>query len=188
LVAYGGPFGENYFYAKEEVHGDPKLRRFMPEESIDARTRRRPRWFLEEEHVFTKHAEFVKKMVEDSARVAVGSHGQLQGLGYHWELWAMASAGLSNHDALRVATIYGAEAIGLDRDLGSVEPGKLADILVFDADPLENLRNTVRLEYVMKNGRLYRAETLDEVWPRERPLATPYWRQLVPEGVRAGMR
>lgn len=188
LVSYGGPWAENYFYAKEEVHDDPKLRRFMPEESIDSRSRRRPRWFLEDEHVFTKHAEFVKKMVEDSARVAVGSHGQLQGLGYHWELWAMASAGLSNHDALRVATIYGAEAIGLGKDLGSLEPGKLADILVFDADPLENLRNTIRLHYVMKNGRLYEAETLNEVWPRERPLPEPYWRRIGPEAVRAGSK
>ncbi len=194
LVSYGGPFGENYFYTKEQVHDNAKLRRFAPEESIDARSRRRGGnpgrggWFLDEEYIFPQHAQFVKKLLEDSARAAVGSHGQLQGLGYHWELWAMASGGLGNHDALRAATIYGAEAIGLAQDIGTVEAGKLADLLVFEADPLEDLRNTVRLQYVMKNGRLYEAETLDEVWPRQRPLPTPAWRHLAPTGVQAGIR
>jgi imidazolonepropionase-like amidohydrolase len=198
LVSYGGPFGENYFYTKENVHDDAKLRRFAPHESIDARSRRRgpgaggspgqAGWFLDEEYVFPRHAQFVKKLMEDSARTAVGSHGQLQGLGYHWELWAMASGGLSSHDALRAATIYGAEAIGFEQDIGTVEAGKMADILVLDADPLEDLRNTVRLRYVMKNGRLYEAETLNEVWPRQRALPNPHWQQLDPEGVSAGIR
>ncbi|NNM34573.1 MAG: amidohydrolase family protein, partial [Gemmatimonadetes bacterium] len=163
LVSYGGPFGEGYFYAREEVHDNPKMRRFSPEASLDARTRRRGQgagpgpagWALPEEYVFPKHAEFVKALVEDSARAGVGSHGQLQGLGYHWELWAMASGGLSNHDALRVATIYGAEAIGFGSQLGTVEAGKLADILVLEQDPLGDLRNTTSLRWVMKNGRIY---------------------------------
>ena len=194
LVSYGGPFGENYFYTSENVHDDPKLRRFAPEESIDARSRRRGGnpgrggWFLPEEYVFQRHAEFVKAMLEDSARVAVGSHGQLQGLGYHWELWAMGSGGLSPHDVLRAATIYGAEAIGLGTDLGTIEAGKLADILVFDADPLQDLRNSVRILYVMKDGRLYEGETLNEVWPRQRPFVPPHWLRQGPEGVAAGIR
>jgi Tol biopolymer transport system component len=197
LVSYGGPFGENYFYTKEEVHDNPKLRRFAPEESIDARTRRRgpgaggspggAGWFLDEEYVFPQHAGFVKKLLEDSARAAVGSHGQLQGLGYHWELWAMGSSGLAPHDVLRAATIYGAEAIGLGKDLGSLEAGKLADILVFDADPLADLRNSVKIQYVVKNGRVYEGETLNEVWPRERPFPEPSWRNQAP-AVQAGIR
>ncbi len=197
LVSYGGPFGENYFYAKEEVHDDPKMRRFSPEENLDARTRRRgpgaggspggAGWFLDEEYVFSKHAEFIKALVEDSARAGVGSHGQLQGLGYHWELWAMASGGLSNHDALRVATIFGAEAIGFGNQIGTVESGKLADLLVLDADPLADLRNTTAIQYVMLNGRLYDADTLNELWPRERALGDQPWQRLAPEGVAGGI-
>jgi Tol biopolymer transport system component len=198
LVSYGGPFGENYFYTHENVHDDVKLRRFAPHASVDARSRRRgpgaggspgqAGWFLDEEYVFSKHAVFVKRLLEDSARAAVGSHGQLQGLGYHWELWAMGSGGASNHDVLRAATIYGAEAIGFGEDLGTVAAGKLADILVLDEDPLADLRNSVKIQYVMKNGRLYDANTLAEVWPRQRELPNPPWRGLGPQGVAAGIR
>ena len=188
LVSYGGPFAENWFYAREEVHDDPKLRRFVPEESIDIRTRRRPFWALDEEQVFPKHAEFVRRMLADTARVAVGSHGQIQGVGYLWEVWAMGSGGAPPHDVLRAATVLGAEAIGMGTDLGTIEAGKLADLLVLDADPLQDLRNIARLQYVMKDGRLYEAGTLNEVWPVARPLPTPHWRNLGPDGVRAGVR
>jgi imidazolonepropionase-like amidohydrolase len=91
------------------------------------------------------------------------------------------------HDALRVATLYGAQAIGLDQDLGSIEPGKLADLVVLEGNPLENLRNTNTIESVMMNGRLYNADTLDETWPTQKPLAPLWWWDDEPTGV-PGMR
>src|SRR5690606_10126657 len=116
-------------------------------------------------------------------RAGVGSHGQLQGLGYHWELWAMQSGGLAEHDALRVATIMGAQAIGLDRDVGSIEPGKLADLVVLDGDPLQDIRNTDTALYVVRNGRVYEAATLREIHPRERDLPPQWWWDEEPRDV-----
>ena len=183
LVAYGGPWAENYFYSREDVWGDKKLQYFTPYKELARKSRRRPGWFMDEEHVFKKHAEFMKELVEAGGLAGIGSHGQLQGLGFHWELWAVASGGMNEHDALKLATITGAEALGLDGDIGSLEAGKLADIVVLEKNPLKNLRNTNTLTHVVKNGKVYKADTLDEVWP-EAQKAEPFnWQTKKPEGL-----
>jgi imidazolonepropionase-like amidohydrolase len=108
------------------------------------------------------------------------SHGQLQGLGAHWETWNLGSGGLTPHETLRVITAYGAEALGMQQDVGSVEAGKFADLVVLDANPLVNLRNTNTVRYVMKNGELFDADTLNTLWPMPRTLPRPFWWDTAP--------
>ncbi len=196
LVTYGGPWGENYFYTHEDVVGDEKLNYFTPKAEIDAKARRRPTsgpgpggWFMEDEYMLSRHASWIKQLVEGGGHTGIGSHGQLQGLGYHWEMWAVQSGGMDPHDVLRAATIMGAEAIGLGGDLGSIEPGKLADLVIMNENPLTDIRNTNTIRFVMKNGRLYDADTLDEVWPRQRAAPDEAWRHTRPStsaGIRGG--
>jgi Tol biopolymer transport system component/imidazolonepropionase-like amidohydrolase len=178
LVNYGGPFAESYFYTRESPHRDAKLRRFTPGHVLAARTLRGP-WFHEDEYVFTEMARQAARIVRSGGRVGVGGHGQLQGLGYHWELWALAS-GMSNWEALTAATRHGAEIIGVAADIGTVEAGKLADLLILDADPLADIRNSNAIRYVMKNGELFDADTLDRLWPSPRPLPAQWWWDLDP--------
>lgn len=187
LVSYGGPWAENYFYATEDVQGDPKINRFTPKSELDAKSRRRNAgWFMEEEHVFADHAVFVKDLVEAGGIAGVGSHGQLQGLGYHWELWSMHAGGISNHDMLKVATLLGADALGLSQDLGSITQGKIADLVVLDKNPLDNIRHTNTVKLVVKNGFVYDAETLDKVHPTKEKQDYP-WTQAAPTGQLPGI-
>ncbi len=174
LVAYGGPWAENYFYETTEVHDDAKLRRFIPHNILDSRTKRR-QWFRQEEHVFPKLAASAAKVVRAGGRVCIGGHGQLQGIQCHWEMWALQSGGLTNLEVLRAATLHGAEAVGYAQDLGSIEAGKLADLIVLAKDPLQDIRNTNTIRYVMKDGELFEGDTLNQVWPQQKPLPPLWW-------------
>ena len=175
LVAYGAPWTENYFFESTDVANDRKLARFIPDELRMTMLRRRPQWFLPEEYGHEGIARGAKEIIRAGGRRGVGGHGQVQGIGCHWELWALQSGGMSPMEALRVATIFGAEAIGMQRDVGSIESGKLADLIVLDQNPLLNIRHTSTIRYVMKNGELFEGETLNQVWPAQKKLEKQYW-------------
>ena len=177
LVTYGGPWAENYFYSEESPHDDAKLRRFTPLPFLAARTLR-GFWFHEREYSFPQVAAGAAKVIRAGGRVGVGAHGQLQGLGYHWELWALASGGLNNLEALTAATRHGAEIIGVAEDIGTVQVGKLADLVVLNSDPMQDLRNSADLALVVKGGEVFEADTLNKLWPERKPLPPQWWQQM----------
>ncbi|HET9994320.1 MAG TPA: amidohydrolase family protein [Candidatus Acidoferrum sp.] len=174
IVNYGGPFGENYWFENSEVHDNAKLNHFMPHRIIDQRTKRRPGWFRKDEYEFPKLAAQMAKLERAGGLVGVGSHGEMQGIGYHWELWMLASGGMTPLEVLKCATVNGSKIIGRPQDLGSIEPGKLADLVIFDKSPLEDIHNTNTIHWVMKNGELFEGDTLNQVWPEQKKLE-PLW-------------
>ncbi|MBV8515630.1 MAG: PD40 domain-containing protein, partial [Acidobacteria bacterium] len=175
IVNYGGPFGEDYWYEYTEVHDNAKLNHFTPHKIIDEKTKRRPAWFRKDEFAFPKLAAQMAKLERDGGLVGVGSHGQLQGLGYHWEMWMLASGGMTPMEVLRCATVNGSKIIGRPDDLGSIQPGKLADLIIMDKNPLDDIHNTNTIHWVMKNGEMFEGDTLNQVWPEQKKLEPLYF-------------
>lgn len=174
IVGYGGIWGENYWYQKTRVWENEKLLKFYPRRVLDARSIRRM-MIPDEDFGHIRNAEACKAIADGGSKVQLGAHGQLHGLGAHWELWNIHQGGFSNMEALRAATLWGAQYIGMDKDIGSLEAGKLADLIVLDKNPLDDIRNSESVSYTMINGRLYNAETLNEIGNREQERKPFYW-------------
>lgn len=174
IVTYGGLMGENYFYSNTKVWENERLLTYVPRAIIDSRSRRRMK-VEEDDWGHIDKAKATKVLADAGTKVNLGAHGQLQGLGAHWELWMLVQGGMSPMQAIRAATLNGAQYVGLDDDIGSLEVGKLADLIVMGKNPLENIRNSESITYVMLNGRLYDAATMNEIGTRQVKREPFYW-------------
>ncbi len=164
IVNYASVNGEFYWYQHTNVWEKDRLLNFTPRPIINSRARHRmmiPEEEYENGHILTSQS--LKKLSDKGVKINLGAHGQLQGLGAHWELWMLQQGGMTNHEALQCATINGAVYLGMDHQLGSIEKGKLADIIVLDKNPLVDIRNSEHVLYTMINGRLYDAATMNEI-------------------------
>jgi imidazolonepropionase-like amidohydrolase/Tol biopolymer transport system component len=162
VVSYGGLSGEYYWYQHTEVWNNKRLLTFVPRGIIDSRSRRRT-MAPEEEFNHFNVARVCKKLSDAGVGINLGAHGQREGLAAHWELWMLHQGGMTPHQALRSVTLNGARYLGFDKDIGSLEKGKLADLVVLEKNPLENIRDSEHIRYTMVNGRLFDANTLDEI-------------------------
>jgi imidazolonepropionase-like amidohydrolase/Tol biopolymer transport system component len=176
IVCYGAPNGEYYWYQHTNVWEKERLLRFTPRGIIDSRSRFRtmiPEEEYENGHILVSKS--LKKLNDAGVLVNMGAHGQIQGIGAHWEIWMMQQGGMSNMEALRTATANPAISLGLDDYIGSLEVGKLADLLVLDKNPLEDIKHTETIKYTMINGRLFDAETMNELGKEFKQRSKFFW-------------
>lgn len=176
IVNYGGVNGEYYYYQKENIWEKERLLAFTPRAIVDSRARHRtmvPDEEYENGHILVSQS--CTRLQNAGVDINLGAHGQLQGLGAHWELWMLAAGGMTNMQALRAATVNGADYLGMLQDIGSLEVGKLADLIILDANPLEDIRHTEQVSYTMINGRLYDARTMKEVGNYDKERLPFYW-------------
>ncbi|MDB5087374.1 MAG: amidohydrolase, partial [Mucilaginibacter sp.] len=174
IVSYGTQFGENFWYDRTEVWKNEHLLNFTPQSLVDARSRRRSTSeYGDYGHI--QVSKYVKQIADGGTKVNLGAHGQLQGLGAHWELWMLTQGGMTPMQAIRCATINGASYLGMDKEIGSLELGKLADLIVLNDNPLDDIHNSEKIKYVMVNGRLYDADSMNEIGNREKPRQAFWW-------------
>ncbi len=178
IVNYGGLNGEYYWYQHTNVWEETKLMKYTPRAIIDSRSRHRtmaPEDEYENGHILTSKS--IKKLADQGVKICVGGHGQLQGLGYLWEMWNLSQGGMTNEQVLKASTIHGAEYIGMGAHLGSIEKGKLADFIVLDKDPLLDIHNINSVIYTIANGRMYDTETMNEMGNYDHPRTKFFWEQ-----------
>lgn len=174
VVTFGGLTSEDYFYQHTEVWKHPILSNFVPPTVLQPRSVRRLA-APDEDYRDNAAAAAAKVLLDAGIMVNTGAHGQREGLGTHWEMWSFARGGFSPMEALSAATINPAKYMAMDADVGSLEAGKLADMVIMNANPLEDIRNTDQIGYVMVNGHIYEAETLREVFTGDAELEPFYW-------------
>jgi Tol biopolymer transport system component len=172
MVTNTGAAGAEYFVARNDPAQDPKVRHFWPVHAIQQRLTGDPFVSLGEQR-FPIVAAGAAALARSGGLVGMGAHGEVPGPGFHWEMEAHVMGGMTPLEALHAATAGSAETIGRLDDLGTLEPGKVADLVILDADPRDDIRNTQKIASVMLAGRLFDAATLDETWPERRPLREP---------------
>jgi imidazolonepropionase-like amidohydrolase len=184
LVTYGAIQAENYWYEKTNVWENDKLLQFTPPQLIDSRSRHRNMIPEKEyENGFMLVSKTCKQLSDSGVVVNLGAHGQLQGLGAHWELWSLQLGGMSNLEALKAATINGADYIGLASQIGSIEKGKLADMIILDENPLDDIRNSLSIRFTMINGRLYHAGSMKTADTAAAPVPPLFYWQIPGAGM-----
>ncbi|REJ76161.1 MAG: amidohydrolase [Acidobacteria bacterium] len=167
VVSYGGLMGEEYWYGRTDVWKNERLMRYSPDFIIDPRAIRRET-APDDQYNHIDVAKYAKTLRDKGVGVHIGAHGQREGLGSHWELWIMSQGGFSPWEALRGGTIDGARHLGMDKHLGSIEPGKLADLVIIEGDVLLDIRRSEYVTHTVLNGRVYEAATMNEVGGRKR--------------------
>lgn len=172
-ISHGGPPAQNYFIERDLPQDVAKMNHFSPPLLAETKFSRR-HWYAPKEYFFGAIAQGAAKLQRAGGLVGVGSHGEVPGLGIHWEMQAYAAGGMTPREVLHAVTMGSAETIGRQDEIGSLAAGKYADLVILQKDPLVDIRNTLSIAQVMKNGRLYDAATLDEVYPEIKPLA-PQW-------------
>jgi hypothetical protein len=163
VVVYNGPSGQGYFDHTERYWEDEKLLNFFRKDYL-LRFRRSPKLW-EDDQYWRRMAKELKKLYLKGVSLQMGAHGQMMGLGAHWEMELFTQGGFTPYEAIEIATINGFRHHGLDHSLGSIEPGKYADIVVMTKNPLDNIRHTREIEYVLKNGVVYSGGDASRVYP-----------------------
>jgi imidazolonepropionase-like amidohydrolase len=136
------------------VWENERLLEFTPRSVVDPRSRRRM-MLADEDYGHVLIAQGAKSLADAGVPVNMGAHGQMQGLGAHWETWMLGQGDMTPMQALHSATMSSAVSLGFADEIGSLDVGKLADLVVLDANPLDDLRNTETIFRIMLNGRLY---------------------------------